>query len=312
MPVSGQYTYDTAFRLAGVGKHALRCLMLLALSALLTGCGGGGGGGTSGDGTGVSGIVLRAENNAVVVGATINVGGKQGTTGNDGSFSLSNVNSAATTATLTPPSPGKPRTLTLSLTPKVINNLGNIYTSDTGYTASATGTVVAPISGTQQPVGNATVTIAGTQVKTQTTGAFQIDNLPIGLGADLNTAIGVITAPNFDPKPIFTQYVFATGINSLGTLVLGAPVGTTPPTAPYTITGTVTVKGAATAGVAVLISNASGQQLGAANTDINGNYSFWVVAGTYTIEASYGTSTGSVTAVLKSPDMPITASTIAL
>lgn len=310
MPVSGTDKNQIIRWYRALHCDVWRGLLLMGIALLLAGCGGGSGG-TGGDGTGVSGVILRAENNAVVANAVIRIGSAQTASKSDGSFLLSNVNSAITTATVTPPSPGVARTLTLALTPRVVNNLGNIFTSDTGYTASATGTVVAPINGTQQPVGNATVTIAGTQVKTQTTGTFQITNLPIGLGSDANTPVGQITAPDFDIKPIYAQFVFAAGTNNLGTLVLGAPVSNTPPSGPYTIAGKATVGGNPTAGVAVVILNAQGQPLGAATTDVNGNYSFWVVAGNYTIEGSFGNVNRAVTVTLVAVDTPVTAPTLA-
>lgn len=320
MPGSGQYSIAKSDRsditLWGRERLHLRrnlcVLLLLALTSLLTGCGGGGGGGgTTGNGTSVSGVILRAENSAAVAGATINVGGVQGTSASDGSFLLQNVSSTVTTATLTPPSPALKRTLVLTLTKGIVNNLGNIYTSDTGYTATAVGTVVAPINGTQQPVGGATVTIAGTQVVTSTTGAFTVPNLPIGLGQDANTPVGIISATDFDPKPIFAPYVFAAGNNQLGTLLLGAPVGNTAPGQPYTIQGKVTVNGNPTAGIALLISNSAGTQLGTTSSDASGNYSFWVVPGTYTISATSGTTNKTVTVTLAALNVPVTAPTLA-
>ena len=212
---------------------------------------------------------------------------------------------------MTPPAPGKARTLTLALTAKSANNLGNIFTSDTGYTASAIGTVVAPISGAQQPVGNATVTIAGSEVKTGTTGAFRIDSLPVGLGSDVNTPIGIISAPDFDSKPIFTQDVFVTGDNNLGTQVLGAPVGATPPNQPYTIKGSVTSGGKPVAGVQVSLAPGGGQTLGNTTTDASGNYYFWVVTGAYTITATSGTTTHTTNVTLAALDTPVSAPTLA-
>ena len=287
--------------------------LVVALFGPTVGCGGGGGGGTPTPGTATSatGKVLRAETNQPVTGATVNIGGQSTTTQTDGTFSLPNVNAATKTATVTPPSPGKVYTFPLSLTAKSANNLGNIYTSDTGYTASAIGTVVAPINGAQQPVGNATVTIAGSQVKTGTNGTFRIDNLAIGLGSDVNTPIGLISAPDFDSKPIFTQDVFVKGDNPLGTQVLGAPVGKTPPNQPYTISGNVTSGGKAAAGVQVSIAPQGGATLGAVSTDANGNYYFWVVTGTYTITALSGTSTKTMTVTLSALDTPVAATVIA-
>jgi hypothetical protein len=285
--------------------------LVLALFGVLVGCGGGGGTPSPGTATSVTGRVLRAETDQPVTGATVNIGGQSTTTITDGTFSLPSVNSATKTATVTPPSPGKPYTLTLALTAKSANNLGDIFTSDTGYTSSAIGTVVAPINGTQQAVGNATVTIAGSQVKTGTDGTFRIGNLAIGLGSDVNTPIGIISAPDFDSKPIFTQDIFVTGDNNLGTQILGAPVGKTPPNQPYTISGNVTSGGKAAVGVQVSIAPQGGISLGTVSTDASGNYFFWVVTGTYTVTATSGTATRSVTVTLAALDTPVSAPALA-
>lgn len=287
--------------------------LILTLFGLIMGCGGGSNGPVViGKATSVTGIVLRAEDNTPVVGATVTISGATTTTAADGSFTLASVTSTATSGTLTPKAPDLPRTLTLALTPRITNNLGNIFTSKTGYTASAAGTVAAPINGAQQPVGNATVTIAGTQVKSGADGSFRIDHLPVGLGADLNTAIGTISAPNFATKQIFTQNILIAGVNQLGIQLLGAPVGTTPPGLPYTIKGTVTVSGKpAAAGLNVSISVNNGQALGSTTTDAGGNYFFWVVTGDYIITATSGVNSHNVEVVLKSLDAPVSATNIA-
>lgn len=296
-------------------NYLILSLLIVTLFALLTGCGGGGGGGpvVNGKATSVTGILLRAEDNSPVVGATVTISGSSTTSAADGSFTLPSVPSNATSATITPKAPDLPRTLILALTPKVANNLGNIFTSKTGYTASAVGTVAAPINGAQQPVGNATVTIAGTQVKSGTDGSFRIDHLPVGLGADLNTAIGSITTPNFAVKQIFTQNLLVAGVNQLGIQLLGAPVGNIPPGVPYTIKGTVTVGGKpAPAGLNVSITASGGQPLGSTTTDASGNYSFWVVTGTYAVTVTSGANSKTVMVTLITLDAPITVPAIGL
>ena len=46
------------------------------------------------------------------------------------------------------------RTITIKLSATQPNNLGDIYVSDTGYTATVTGRVVALVNRTVQPIGN--------------------------------------------------------------------------------------------------------------------------------------------------------------
>ncbi len=284
--------------------------------AALAGCSNGSnGGGPPGPGTStsVTGRVLRAETNTPEPNATVKIGSRSTTTAADGTFTLTNVDATVKTATITAAAPAIARTVALSLKAKTVNPLGDIFVSDTGYTATATGTVVAPINGTQQPVGNATVTIAGTQVKTGTDGKFRIDNLPVGLGANANVSVGTISAPNFETRQIFAPFVFETGMNDLGTLPLGAPVGTVPPSLPYTVSGIVTVGGSKpTSPVTVSITPVGGTTLsGDTTTDAGGSYTFWVVAGTYTVTALRGTDSRTVNVTLTSLDAPVVAPPIA-
>ena len=295
------------------GRRAFIGFVALTLFAALTGCGGGSSGGGPGPGTptSVTGRILRAENSAVEAGTTIKVGSQTATSTSDGTFTIANVDVNTKTATITPAAPAVARTLALSLTAHIVNNLGDVFVSDAGYTASVSGTVVGQVNGAQQVIGGATVTIAGSQVKTGTDGTFTINNLPIGLGTDPNAAIGTISAPNFESKQIFTQFVLATGNNNLGTLLLGAPVTTTPPSLPYTISGTVTAGGKPAANAEVdIVAGSGGQLLGNTSTDQNGNYFFWVVTGQYTVTATVNSNTRSQNVNLQSLDAPVTVTTI--
>lgn len=204
------------------GRRAFLGFIALTLFAALAGCSNGSGGsGPSGTATSVTGRILRAENGAVEAGTTIKIGSQMATSASDGTFTFTNVDATIKTATITPAAPAVARTLALSLTAHIANNLGDVFVSDAGYTASVSGTVVGQVNGAQQVIGGATVTIAGSQVKTGTDGTFTIANLPIGLGTDPNSAIGTISAPNFESKQIFTQFVLAMGNNNLGTLLPG-------------------------------------------------------------------------------------------
>ena len=260
--------------------------LLLALSAGLTGCGGGGGGGGSTGPSGnvtVTGLVLVAETgNPPSPAATIAINGHTATTGTDGTFTLSNVAATATAATVT--AAGEmPRTLTLVLTDTTgTYDLGNIFISSGGYTASASGTIVTPVKGLYQAVGGANVTIAGSTVLSGADGSFSITGLPVGLGSDPTVQIGTVQAKEFVDKPITTQFPFVTGANPLGQIVIQSPVGATPGV-PYTITGKVEHGTTGLPTIPVTITYGSTQLT--TQTDANGNYYFWVVPGAYTILA---------------------------
>src|SRR5205823_1869405 len=134
------------------------------------------------------------------------------------------------------------RTLPITLTANQANNLGDIYLSDTGYNATVTGRVVAQVNGQIQPVGNATVTIAGAQTKTATDGTFTLSGLPVGLGNASGT-VGKVTAQGFEDKPITDVtlgFPLAAGNNPIGDLLIAAPSGSVP-LPPYTIKGVVQI-----------------------------------------------------------------------
>jgi hypothetical protein len=287
-------------------------LALLSLPLFLAGCGGGGGGGGGGSPVTVTGKVLRAETGlAPNPAATVTIGGQTATAGADGTFTLNNVSSSTTTATISAQGT-QTLTLPITLTAPGPNNLGDIYLSDTGYNATVTGRVVTQVNGQAQPVGNANVVIAGQHTVTATDGTFTLNNLPVGLGT-VNGIFGKITATGFDDKLItadILRFPLTAGSNPLGDILMGLPIGNVPPP-PYTITGTVTVKGTATAGIEVALA-ANGVTLGTTTTDSNGHYFFWVVPSTYTLTAIQGSATQQTNVTLNRLDTPVTASTINL
>lgn len=281
--------------------------VLLAIS--LVGCGGGGGGGGNNAAPAtVTGTVLLAETNAPVTDATVSIGGQATQVDQNGNFTLSNAPSNATTATITSAS-AKTRTLAIALTANQTTALGSIFLSTTGYTATTTGTVVT--QDTNQPVGNATVNIAGAITHTATNGTFTLTNLPVDLGSIAGAAIGVVTASGFEDKPIQAPFVFQAGNNPLGNIVIASPVGSTTPPPPFTISGTVTVNKTPTAGITVSLSSGA-TKLGSTTTDNTGTYYFWVVPGTYTVSATHtGSAAKQVTVTLHSLNTPVTAPAIA-
>jgi hypothetical protein len=286
--------------------------LLCALAVVLTGCGGGGGSGPStGAPVTVTGTVLSVETGLPAsAGATVKIGGQTATTDADGKFALSNVGSGTTSGSVTAANE-LPLTLTLALTPNRANNLGTLYLSNGGYTATVTGRVVASVSGATKPITGATVTIANASAKSGTDGTFTLTNLPIGLGATAGF-LGKVIATGFEDKPITAdtlQFALVTGPNPIGDLLIAQPTGTVPG-APFTIQGVVTAHGAPAANVSVSLTS-GGVNLGSTLTDSTGTYSFWVVPATYTVTAAV-TTTQSVTVTVTRLDVPVTAPTIAL
>ena len=286
---------------------------LAALAVMLAGCGGGGGGnGGGGGGTPVTvtGRVLRAETGiAPDPAATVTIGGTSVTTAADGTFTFSPP-SGAKSATIAATG-SQTRTITISLSTTTANNLGDIYISDTGYTANVTGRVVAAVNGTITPVGNATVTIASVSATTATDGTFTLMGLPVDLG-NVTGVFGKVSATGFEDKPITDanlQFPLAAGNNPIGDLLIAAPSGSTP-LPPYTIKGVVKVGGTAQSGVTVVLMttvNGTQQTIGSTTTDSTGAYTFWVVPAAYTVQATNGASNQSVNVTLVRLDLPVTA-----
>jgi hypothetical protein len=287
-------------------------LAAAALVALISaGCGGGGGGSSSnGQAVTVTGRVLRAETGiAPNPPATVSIGGVTTTTAADGTFTLTTGNGAKTATIAATGS--MTRTITIALAASQPTNLGDIYISDTGYTASVSGRVVASVNGVLTPIGNATVTIANSSATTKTDGTFVVPNLPIDLG-NVSGTVGKVTAQGFEDKPITDvnlQFPLKTGDNPIGDLLIAAPSGSTP-LPPYTIKGVVQVGGQPVANAPVtLMTTVNGvvNTLGSTTTDVNGTYTFWVTAGTYTVQATNSAATKSVTVTLVKLDVPVTA-----
>jgi hypothetical protein len=238
--------------------------------------------------------------------ATVSIGSISTPTDSSGNFTLASVPENATSLTVTA-SGSATRTIPIQLTSGT-NALGIVFISDTGYTATASGTVV--VSGTNQVVGGATVTIASLTTTTATDGTFTIANLPIGLGNVPGAVIGTVTATGFGVKQIVPQFAFVSGSNALGDVAIAPSVTSTTPVPPYTITGEVTVSGAAKSGVAVTLSQGA-TSLGSTTTDSTGAYYFWVVPGAYTVTATYNSSPKSTSTTLSQINTPVTATTIA-
>ncbi len=284
-------------------------LMGLALLISLIGCGGGGGGGGGGAaGATVKGRVLLVETNSPPdPAATVTIAGQSAQTDlQTGNFTLSGVPSNATTAVISAPGGSQTRTLTIRLTANQTNDLGDIYLSNKGYTATVTGHVVT--QDTNQSVGNATVTIEAEQTKTDTNGRFSLTGLPVDLVSDANNPVGKVTASGF--ADVLLRFTLTTGTNDLGDIALPLLVSPTTPLPPYTITGKVTVQNTPAANITVTIAS-GGTTLGTTTTDSGGNYFFWVVPGTYTITAARsGSQNQQVNVTLTRLDTPVTAPTI--
>ena len=316
----------------GYSRRIAAALLLCGLAGLLSGCGGGGGGNNNNNNGGnaiITGQVLLVSTNAPPVSpavATVSSGGMSATaSATDGTFTLSNVPTStnALTVSVTQTS-GVPlvRTLPIALTVNETASLGTIYVGGTGYNAVVTGRVVTQGTAGIQGVGNATVTIAGVQVRTSadagTLGQFTVSGLPTGLGSELGVLLGTVQATGFATYQLVTNTSnlnFPTGLasganNNIGDITILQPSGSTP-APPYTITGQITVAGVGQANQSVNLTQ-NGTLVGSVTSGANGSYFFWVVPGTYTVQAtrSQNGQSQSASVTLVTPDTPVTAPTI--
>lgn len=278
----------------------------------LNGCASGGGGGPTGNTVQVSGRVLRAETGLPPnPAANITIGSATGTHPADGNFSIV-APVSATTANFAATG-SQPRNLAIALVAGTPLNLGDVYLSDTGYTATVTGRVVTQTGTGLQPVGNALVTLAGAQTRSLTDGTFTIANLPIGLGNVIGT-YGRIEATGFEVKLITDanlQFPLTNGNNPLGDILIATPSGSTP-LPPFTIQGLVRINNLPAGGATVVLLNSAGTNLGTVVTGTDGTYTFWVAPDTYTVRATSPATTAQMTVnvTLTSLDTPVTAPVI--
>ena len=152
---------------------------------------------------------------------------------------------------------------------------------------------------TQQAIPGAAVTIAGLPpVTTGQDGKFSIPNVPVG-----SRSISV-TASGFDS---FNSAIeVAPGLADLRVEL--SVTETEPPPVPFTISGTVTVSGAANnAGVTVTATlDATSEVLAQATTPASGAYALWVPAGQYTVRATLGSQTAARTVTVVNLGSPVT------
>lgn len=291
----------------------LVCLPVVIGILAIAGCGGGGAGTPPATVTG--NVYLIDGSGAKVVpvpAATVSAGGGTVTTDANGAFTLMGISSTATQITIKATGykdlvQALP-VLKPSTTLNVTNNLGDIFLSGTGYTASVSGTVVR--ADTQAVVPGAVLRLNGLFATTSASGAFTISGLPVGLGGSL-TPVGLITASGYQDKPLVIDLPLGdstppNAVNILGIIPIAPPVGTIPGS-PFDISGIVTVQGAVdNSTVSVTLLNQGGATVSSMTTAADGAYSFWAIAGNYTLtfqRVGYTPKQSPVT--VTRPDTPV-------
>lgn len=294
-----------------VTTHATWRLGAAALAALvvaLCGCGGGGGGAPPADVAGR--VLLVSTNQPPDPPATVRVGGRSATTAVDGTFVLTGVASTATEIVVTASGAPELRQPLPTLAANTRTDLGDLFLSSQGYTATAVGRIVRV--DTFAPVANARVRLSGQVQVTGADGAFRFTGLPVGLGGTTEP-VGLVTAQGFEDKPISLDLPLGPpgnppSDNDLGDIPISPPVGGIPG-GPSNIRGAITVQGATDfAGTTVtLIDRSTGSTVATRQTASDGAYGFWVVAGAYAVRAEHvGFQTKTQDVTLQRPDRPVT------
>lgn len=273
------------------------------------GCGGGGGG-LPADIRGR--ILLVTTGQPPNPAATVSVAGASPVqTLADGTFIIRNASASATEIVVSAAGMTTLRQTLPTLTPNSVNDLGDIFLTDSTYNADVDGTIVR--ADTLAPVAGATIRISGKVATSAADGTFAITGLPVGLGGP-DVQIGLVRATGFEDKPIYIDFPLgATAppdnlVNHLGDLVISPPVGGIPG-GPTTIRGKVTLQGQSvhTGTTVTLIRASDGAELGSVLTLDDGSYGFWVPVGQYRVRAERtGYQTQTVDANVTRLDQPVT------
>lgn len=309
----------------GKDRRAFLGVCAAALVSTLVGCGGGGGGGGNGGGgseTVVTGFVYNSTNqDEEVEGATVVMGNVSGTTVTRdqaspnnpvGSFRLVNVPVGTTTATITFLNSRQigdtdqretfTDTQTVAFFPPVArgSNAGLELFVNIGQIL---GRVLLPNG---QPANGANVFVApsGLTATADAEGRFLIENVPlepIEVTAVLGTAA------------VTKNVTINNGASDIGDLQLVEDPNPNPPGLPPTIRGTARVdsaSGGLAAGATVILFR-NGAQLEQTIANAQGEYSFYVPVGNYTVRVSLpGYQDANLDLVLSNPNQPAEASVI--
>lgn len=281
-------------------------LSLVAFFLIILGCGGGGGGIAPATVT-LEGNIFWIETGAATdPQATVRVGEVSGVTDVvDGYFNLE-VPAGSTSLTVTfVPNGGSPVVQTFTFPAlSTSTDLGELYIGP--ETVTVAGTVVD--SSTLTPVPAATVKIAGRSALTGADGSFAITDVAYS-SSTLSVFLGLqgtITktgyfAGNFSPPSGASG-----GIVNVGTLQLTPEGSSDPPPLPFNVSGTVTPGGAG----ATLVAKQGTVIIRTTTVDALNNYKLWLPAGTYDLEATKGSLTGTTQVTVVQVNQPVTAHVI--
>jgi len=262
-------------------KRTKLMAFLLAL-VVIFGCGGGGGGFGGASAT-IVGRVLDVRNGGPVDPAvSVQAGGQSVQTQADGSFQVT-APQGTTSVTV---DAGAFGTFTYTIpAASGVTDVGDLWVGPQKVTL--TGRVLDSTDGTA--VVGAVVRFAGHRATTNSVGTYIIPNVAYN-----NTSqaafwgiVGKVTAEDyFDISFTASGKTASGGTVTLDDLRMTPSDGTLPPPFPFTIWGQITPSGDAEGTIVTL--KEGGTAVRVYNVGSDGAYYFWVVPGTYTIEARKG------------------------
>lgn len=261
----------------------MKTWLILIIALLVAGCGGGGGG-TGGTSTAVGRVLNVQTGQPPNPAATVSLGGGTAvaTSSVDGSFAATGP-SGSTQLTV---DTGTFGVKTFAVPPvNGIDAVGDFWVGPEEVTL--TGRVVSGTDGSL--VQGATVSFAGRTATTNSSGVFQLQNVAYSSTTQsvFWGIVGTIRKTGFVATS-FTASPFTSsgGVVSIGDVLITSLTDPNPPGQPYNIYGKV-LAGVSVSGTVVTLKQ-SGTPVRIVNVGQDGNYYFWVSAGTYTISYQLG------------------------
>lgn len=259
-----------------------KLLALLVLVLVVIGCGGGGGSVPTPTATLVGRVLDVRNGGPIAPAATVQVGSRSVQTQADGSFQLA-VPAGTTSVTVDAGTFGA-FTFTFGAASGT-TDVGDLWVGPNKVTV--TGRVIDSTDGSA--VVGAVVTFAGQRAVTNAVGTYRLTNVAYSTTSQAAFwgIVGKVRATDyFDISFTASGVAAVSGTVTLEDIRMTPSDGTTPPPFPFTIWGTVSPSGDASGTVVTL--KEAGNAVRVYNVGSDGAYYFWVVPGTYTIEARKG------------------------
>lgn len=259
-----------------------KILGLIVVLLVIFGCGGGGGGVGTPNATFVGRILDVKNGGPISPGATVQAGGQSAQTETDGSFQFA---VPAGTSSLTVDA-GAYGAFTFSVpSASGVTDVGDLWVGPQKVTV--TGRVLNSTNGTG--VAGATVSFAGQKALTNSVGTYRLNNVAYNTAnlAAFWGIVGTATAPDFFKVDFTANGKSAvSGTVTLDDIRITPSSEEDPPPFPFTIWGQISPSANAPGTIVTL--KLGGTAVRVYNVGADGTYYFWVLPGTYTIEARKG------------------------